>query len=65
MKNARFTCIADLFNEKYKLLIYSYKSKLKKSMGAYRQRYDDWFNGLTEVEREAETARLNSNKSKG
>jgi len=65
MANAHFTWIADLFNEKYQLLIYSYQSEVNRSMGVYRQRYEDWFNGLTEVEREAETARLNSNKSKG
>jgi len=32
-------------------------------MSVYRQRYEDWFNNLTDTEREAETARLNSNKS--
>jgi hypothetical protein len=32
-------------------------------MAVYRQRYEEWFNNLTDVEREAETSRLNSNKS--
>ena len=32
-------------------------------MSVYRQRYEEWFNNLTDVEREAETSRLNSNKS--
>ena len=32
-------------------------------MSVYRQRYEEWFNNLSDVEREAETSRLNSNKS--
>jgi len=32
-------------------------------MAVYRQKYEDWFNGLSDAEREAETARLNSNKT--
>ena len=32
-------------------------------MSVYRQKYEDWFNQLTDVERKAETARMNSSKS--
>merc|ERR1711990_188210 len=32
-------------------------------MGVYRQKYEDWFNGLSEAERKAETSRMNSGKS--
>jgi len=32
-------------------------------MGVYRQKYEDWFNNLTDAERKAETERLNSSKS--
>ena len=32
-------------------------------MGVYRQKYEDWFNNLSDTERKAETARMNSSKS--
>ena len=32
-------------------------------MGVYRQKYEDWFNNLSETERKAETSRINSTKS--
>lgn len=32
-------------------------------MAVYRQKYEEWFNALSDAEREAETARLNSNKT--
>jgi hypothetical protein len=42
---------------------YSYQAEVNRSMGVYRQKYEDWFNGLSEAERKAETARMNSSKS--
>jgi hypothetical protein len=42
---------------------FSYQAEVNRSMAVYRQKYEDWFNSLTEAEREAESARLNSNKS--
>ena len=32
-------------------------------MGVYRQKYEDWFNQLSETDRKAETARMNSSKT--
>ena len=32
-------------------------------MGVYRQKYEDWFNNLSDTERKAETARMNSSKT--
>ena len=42
---------------------YSYQAEVNRSMGVYRQKYEDWFNALTDAERKAETARMNSTKS--
>ena len=40
-----------------------YQAEVNRSMGVYRQKYEDWFNGLSEAERKAETSRMNSGKS--
>ena len=32
-------------------------------MGVYRQKYEDWFNDLSDADRQAETARMNSSKN--
>ncbi len=32
-------------------------------MGVYRQKYEDWFNNLSDADRKAETGRMNSTKS--
>jgi len=54
-------------SEKWKILPQEqkdcYQAEVNRSMAVYRQKYEDWFNALSEPEREAETARLNSNKS--
>ena len=44
-------------------LYFSYQGEVNRSMAVYRQKYEDWFNGLSEAEREAESARMNSNKT--
>merc|ERR1712142_22134 len=54
-------------SEKWKLLPQqqkdNYQAEVNRSMGVYRQKYEDWFNNLNEQERKAETARMNSTKS--
>ena len=54
-------------SEKWKILPQEqkdcYQAEVNRSMAVYRQKYEDWFNALSEPEREAETARLNSNKT--
>ena len=47
----------------FKLFFFSYQGEVNRSMSVYRQKYEGWFNALSEAEREAETARLNSNKT--
>ena len=42
---------------------FRYQAEVNRSMGVYRQKYEDWFNGLSEAERKAETSRMNSGKS--
>merc|ERR1712001_556652 len=54
-------------SEKWKLLPQeqkdNYQAEVNRSMGVYRQKYEDWFNALNEAERKAETSRMNSGKS--
>merc|ERR1712038_464325 len=54
-------------SEKWKILPQEqkdmYQAEVNRSMGVYRQKYEDWFNGLSEAERKAETSRMNSGKS--
>merc|ERR1712141_316189 len=54
-------------SEKWKLLPQeqkdNYQAEVNRSMGVYRQKYEDWFNALNETERKAETARMNSSKT--
>merc|ERR1719412_3273570 len=54
-------------SEKWKLLPQeqkdNYQAEVNRSMGVYRQKYEDWFNNLSDTERKAETARMNSTKS--
>jgi len=54
-------------SEKWKVLPQdqkdNYQAEVNRSMSVYRQKYEDWFNQLTDVERKAETARMNSSKS--
>nr|XP_040575980.1 nucleolar transcription factor 1-A-like [Lepeophtheirus salmonis] len=38
----------------------SYQSEVNEAMGIYRQMYEDWFNGLNDDERKAESDRNNS-----
>ena len=45
------------------LIVSRYQAEVNRSMGVYRQKYEDWFNGLSEAERKAETSRMNSGKS--
>ena len=33
-------------------LLTRYQAEVNRSMGVYRQKYEDWFNGLSEAERE-------------
>ena len=47
----------------WQFVFYSYQAEVNRSMSVYRQKYEDWFNQLTDVERKAETARMNSSKS--
>ena len=42
---------------------FSYQAEVNRSMGVYRQKYEDWFNQLSETDRKAETARMNSSKT--
>ena len=50
--------------QKYDTFYYfRYQAEVNRSMGVYRQKYEDWFNGLSEAERKAETSRMNSGKS--
>ena len=54
-------------SEKWKLLPQeqkdNYQAEVNRSMGVYRQKYEDWFNALNDTERKAETARMNSSKT--
>ena len=45
------------------IIVFSYQAEVNRSMGVYRQKYEDWFNALNDTERKAETARMNSTKS--
>ena len=47
----------------FSFLLIRYQAEVNRSMGVYRQKYEDWFNGLSEAERKAETSRMNSGKS--
>ena len=47
----------------FSFLLNRYQAEVNRSMGVYRQKYEDWFNGLSEAERKAETSRMNSGKS--
>ena len=42
----------------------AYQAQVNESMTIYRQQYEEWFDGLNEEERKAETARMNTSKSK-
>ena len=54
--------IHNIYNQFYSLN-FRYQAEVNRSMGVYRQKYEDWFNGLSEAERKAETSRMNSGKS--
>ena len=61
---SRDTKVQSLFLEvMFSFLLIRYQAEVNRSMGVYRQKYEDWFNGLSEAERKAETSRMNSGKS--